>query len=186
MKPFNFPVILLIGFLLLATACDKDDPEIPIEPEIITTVTYTLTPTSGGSSIILKFVDLDGDGGSAPVITGGTLNANETYTGNLDLRNESLSPVESVTEEIKEEDDEHQFFFESTISDLLVSYNDQDENGNPVGLNSTLTTGDAATGSLTIILRHEPDKLASGVSGGDITNAGGETDIEVTFPLDVQ
>ncbi|HBK71516.1 MAG TPA: type 1 periplasmic binding fold superfamily protein, partial [Flavobacteriaceae bacterium] len=36
------------------------------------------------------------------------------------------------------------------------------------------------------ILRHEPNKSASGVSDGDITNAGGETDIEVIFNITVQ
>ena len=50
----------------------------------------------------------------------------------------------------------------------------------------TLTTGDAASGNITIILRHEPVKDAEGVSDGDITNAGGETDISVTFPVVVQ
>ena len=40
-------------------------------------------------------------------------------------------------------------------------------------------------GTITVILRHEPDKDASGVSNGDITNAGGETDIEVVFNVEV-
>jgi hypothetical protein len=37
-----------------------------------------------------------------------------------------------------------------------------------------------------VTLRHEPDKGAAGVSGGDITNAGGDTDIEVTFPVVIE
>ena len=181
---------LIISFVfaisLTFTACDKDDPEIPNEEELITTLNYTLTPTSGGTSITLSFKDLDGDGGTAPTITGGTLAANQTYSGTLELLNEAESPAESITEEIEEEDEEHQFFFQSNISNLTIAYSDQDADGNPVGLSSTLTTGAAASGSITIILRHEPSKSASGVSGGDITNAGGETDIEVTFPIDVQ
>ena len=36
-------------------------------------------------------------------------------------------------------------------------------------------------GQFTVTLRHEPDKSAQGVSAGDITNAGGETDIEVSL-----
>ena len=40
--------------------------------------------------------------------------------------------------------------------------------------------------SYTITLRHEPAKTATGVSGGDITNAGGETDIEVVFDVTVE
>ena len=36
------------------------------------------------------------------------------------------------------------------------------------------------------MLRHEPDKSAAGVSSGDITNAGGETDIEVSFNVIIE
>jgi len=74
-----------------------------------------------------------------------------------------------------------------------------DADGNPVGLSSTLTTGAAGSGTLTVTLRHEPMKSATGVTlrhepmksatgvaDGDITNAGGETDIEIVFPVDVQ
>jgi hypothetical protein len=44
----------------------------------------------------------------------------------------------------------------------------------------------SSEGSLTIILRHEPDKSAPGVSEGDIANAGGETDIQLNFELIIQ
>jgi hypothetical protein len=95
-------------------------------------------------------------------------------------------PVEDITEEIRTEDLEHQFFFNSTVNGLSVTYSDTDPNGNPVGLTNSITTTDAASGTLTVILRHQPDKSASGVKEGDITNAGGETDIEVQFDINVQ
>jgi hypothetical protein len=177
---------IVFAISLTFTACEKDDPEIPNEEELITTLNYILTPVSGGTAITLSFKDLDGDGGTAPTITGGTLAANQTYSGTLELLNEAESPAESITEEIEEEGEEHQFFFQSNIANLTITYNDQDTEGNPVGLSTTLTTGEATSGSINIILRHEPNKSASGVSDGDITNAGGETDIEVTFPIDVQ
>lgn len=177
---------LVLSVSLLFTACDKDDPVIPNEEELITTLNYTLTSTDGVESITLSFNDLDGDGGNEPIIIGGTLTANQTYAGELELLNKAETPEESISEEIEEEDEEHQFFFQSTVSNLSITYNDQDADGNPVGLRTTLTTGDATSGTITIILRHEPVKSASGVSDGDITNAGGETDIEVTFQIDVQ
>ena len=96
------------------------------------------------------------------------------------------SPAEDITEEVKEEAEEHQFFFQTSINGLSVVYNDKDADDNPIGLSSTVTTSEAGSGNLTIILRHEPSKNASGVSAGDITNAGGETDIEVTFDVNVQ
>ena len=183
---------LLAYLLLLAivsvsvVSCGSDeDPEIPNEEEVITTLVYTLT-SSAGDVVEMRFTDLDGDGGDAPVITGGTLAANSSYAGALTLLNEAESPSENITEEIEEEDEEHQFFFASTSSDIQVAYADADADNNPIGLSTTLTTGAAGSATLTITLRHEPNKAGSGVSDGDITNAGGETDIEVSFPVTVQ
>jgi len=179
-------LLLLPGMLFLTSCNDDDDPIIENEEEVITTMTYSLSPMGGGDAVTLSFVDLDGDGGDVPTITGGTLAANTTYNGVLSLLNEAEANVENITEEIEEEDEEHQFFFASTVSGLSVSYGDQDPSGNPVGLVTTLTTGAAANGTLTVTLRHEPNKTASGVSDGNIENAGGETDIEVTFDINVQ
>jgi len=176
---------VLVAILGLSS-CSKDDPIIPNEEEVITTLEYTLTPNGGGTTVVLSFMDLDGDGGNAPIITGGTLDANKTYTGTLVLLNEQESPAGDITAEIQEEDEEHQFFFQTNIAGLTVAYNDQDANGNPLGLQSTITTTDVGNGTLTVILRHEPNKSAGGVASGDITNAGGETDIEVTFDVTVQ
>lgn len=180
---------LFVGLLLATTftftSCNDDDPIITPEQELITTVNYTLT-SSAGDITVFSFSDNDGDGGNAAVITGGTLSANETYTGSLELLDESKDPSEDITEEIAEEDEEHQFFFSSNISGVSFAYGDQDPNGNPIGLSNTLTTGGAGSGTITVILRHEPNKTADGVSGGDISNAGGETDIEVSFPVEVQ
>lgn len=176
--------ILMLG-LLVFISCEKDDPEIPNEEELITTVTYTLTPASGGSAVQLVYKDLDGDGGSAPVITTGILQSGTTYSGTLELLNETETPAGNLTEEIEEEGDEHQFFFSSTTN-ITVAYNDGDANGKPVGLETLLTTGDAGMGKLKIVLRHQPDKNASGVSEGNISNAGGETDIEIEFDVTIQ
>ena len=53
--------------------------------------------------------------------------------------------------------------------------------GNPLGLSFILTTSGASSGELTFTLRHEPNKPNSGLD-----NAGGETDIEITFNVTVQ
>ena len=182
-----FAYLLLFSVLgLTIVSCgDDEDPEIPNEEEVITTLIYTLTATNG-NTVEMRFTDLDGDGGDAPVITGGTLSANSTYTGALRLLNESESPAENITEEIEEEDEEHQFFFQVSGGNITVTYNDQDEDNNPIGLSTTVTTGAAGASTLTVTLRHEPNKAGTGVSDGDITNAGGETDIEVTFDVTVQ
>lgn len=180
---------LVYGFLITMTAfitsCEKEEPEIPEVEEVITTLIYTLT-SENGDVVTMTFRDLDGDGGNAPTVTGGTLTQNTIYTGSIELSNESETPAEDITEEIAEEDEEHQFFFDSDVSGIAFSYNDEDEDGNPIGLASTLSTGVAGSGTVTIILRHLPNKSGSGVADGDITNAGGETDIEVNFDVSVE
>jgi hypothetical protein len=182
----NFLSTLSFLFLLSFVACDKDDPEVPNEEEVITTLNITLTPEGGGTAVVLSYQDLDGDGSGEPVITGGDLLANQVYNGSLELLNETEDPAEDITVEVAEEDLDHQFFFSSSISDISFSYSDMDADGNPVGLNFTLSTGNAASGTISVNLVHEPIKDASGVSDGDITNAGGESDIDVDLPVNVQ
>ncbi len=186
MKLFSsFSIFALLAILISFSACD-DDPVIPPTPELITTLTYTLTPDGGGTPVVLSFQDLDGDGPDAPTKTAGILSENTTYTGTMSLLNELETPAEDIGEEVLEEGAEHQFFFSQTVDGLTVAYGDTDVEGRPIGLATTLTTTSVGSGTLTIILRHEPAKDAANVADGDITNAGGETDIEVTFDIDVQ
>lgn len=177
-------------FAILFASCSADDnTSAPVnEEEVITTVTATFTPQGGGSAIILTSRDLDGDGPNVPVITSsGNFATNTTYDASLDLLNETLTPAESITDEIIEEALDHQFFFSGTNNIGTFAYAiPYDGNAHPVGVNFTFTTTSAASGNLTVILRHQPDKSASGVSSGDITNAGGETDAQVTFPVVVE
>ncbi len=175
----------LAALLTLFASCDRD-PDVPNEEELITTLIYTLTPTAGGAPIVLTYRDLDGDGGNPPVISGGNLTANTTYNGVIVLLNESKTPAEDITAEVRAEGKEHQFFFRSTVSGLTVTYTDTDGDGRPIGLSTQLSTGARGSGNLTITLRHNPNKTAAGVAQGNIANAGGETDIEVTFNINVQ
>lgn len=188
MRKFKFLSLLFIATTVFVSCNNNDDDPEPVnEEEVITTLIATLTPQGGGTAIELKSQDLDGDGPNAPVITvSGNLAANTTYTGEMRVLNETETPAENVTEEVAEEDDEHQFFFTPTNNIVTVAYTDMDGNGNPIGIAFTVTTTTAGTGNLTITLRHEPNKSAAGVSDGDITNAGGETDIEATFAITVQ
>jgi hypothetical protein len=179
-----------IAVCLAMTSCKKDEPEDPIIPneeELITTLSYTLEPINGGTNVVLTFQDLDGDGGDAPLISvSGPLTSGDTYVGQLTLLDETSTPVGDISEEVEEEAEEHQFFFAVDGVDASVSYSDSDADGNPIGLSSQLVAGAASTGTLQITLRHEPDKNAAGVSDGLITNAGGETDIEVSFDIEIQ
>ena len=108
-------------------------------------------------------------------------------TGTIEFLNETETPAEDVTEEVEDEDDEHQIFYEiGGTLELDVTYTDMDGDGNPVGLTFNALAGNASSGTFLVTLRHEPDKNAAGVSDGDITNAGGETDIAQSFDLTIQ
>lgn len=161
------------------------DPSHSHEEELITNLEYSLTD-SKGKVIKLIFSDPDGDGGTAPNISvSEDLIKGEKYTGKIQLRNESSSTPLDITEEIRKEDEDHQFFYEGTNS-LNVSYKDMDSNNNPIGLETELVANNSGTSVLKITLRHEPNKKAAGVKDGNITNAGGETDIEVSFDINVK
>ena len=164
-------------------SCDPVDPVDPHDEELITTLNIDLD--GGMHTATLNYVDADGDGGNDPVITVDTLLANTTYQGAITVLNESETPAEDITPEIFDEADQHQFFFATTGS-ANFAYLDQDNDGYPVGLSFELTTGVAGTENITVTLRHEPAKSAAGVADGDLTEAGGETDIEVVFEVIVE
>ncbi|MBC7884976.1 MAG: type 1 periplasmic binding fold superfamily protein [Saprospiraceae bacterium] len=181
-----FPIIIIA--ILFVISCDKN-PVIQNEEELITEFKYTLVPRNGGSTSTFTFMDLDGEGGLPPDITSDTLMSGVVYDGKLSLLNVYSDVIQNITGEIKNEGDAHQFFYESSgeLSDKLsVVYNDADINNNPIGIITVITTTGTGTGNLKITLRHEPNKSAVGVTSGIITNAGGETDIEVTFNVIVQ
>lgn len=192
MKKQTFLLPLLI-LSLIFTGCsdddDHDDHSHPVnEEEVITTVEVTLS--DGTNSYVLIWEDLDGDGPDLPIITGATIPSN-SYNAEIQLYNKTLDPTDDeyvVTTEILEEDVDHQFFFNASngLNVFDFVYADADVYGNPIGQQFIIEDVSGSGGDLNIVLLHEPNKNAVGVSDGDITNAGGDTDIDITFPIIVQ
>ena len=180
MKKVKFLTISIFAIALFASCSDDDVPEPVNEEEVITTLTVTLD--SGSGSVVMQYQDLDGDGPDAGTVTvSGPLSANTSYDGSIVLLNETEDPAENVTEEIEEEDLDHQFFY--TVGsglDVTTEYTSFDSAGNELGLTFLLNTAGASSGGLTFTLRHEPNKPNTGLA-----DAGGETDIEVTFDVAV-
>ncbi|AXT61977.1 type 1 periplasmic binding fold superfamily protein [Aquimarina sp. AD10] len=195
----KFLTLFFAAALVLTSCSSDDDAPPPVSPEeVITTMIVTLT--DGTDQVELRFFDEDGaDGPTEPIGTvSGALKASTTYTGSISILNETEDPAENVNEEIQEEADEHQFFYIPTNLGVSTTYTDKEsdyENAdgvqftseNPVGLTfSITTTADTGDGMLRFVLRHEPNKDAAGVSGGDITNAGGDPDVDWTFNVSVE
>jgi hypothetical protein len=178
--PFLFATLLLVG-------CG-DDPEPINEEELITTLNITLTPVGGGTSVTMTFKDLDGIGSNPPEYiyepasgNSALLEAGKIYNATIELLDETSSPAEDITEEVREEDDEHLFCFSvENGANLNIDYADEDDDGLPVGIVSTWETGASSEGTVTIILRHQP-----GTKNGTCPGSG-DTDIEVTFSISIQ
>lgn len=167
-------------------SCDKNDPTNPIVPsnpqEIITTAKLVLVEEGTSNTTQATWKDADGDGPAQPVITGITLQGGKTYTGTMLLLDESKTPVDTISNEVGEEADVHQFFYtalEGVSGKLTIEKLDKDNNSLPIGLQVKITTTTAANGSLKVVLKHY-----DGINKST-DEAVGETDVEVIFPVEV-
>jgi hypothetical protein len=197
---------LLVVSLGLA-ACGGDDDATTDggnENEVITTVTLTFTPEAGGAPVTASFNDPDGDGGGAPTVDPVVLADGTTYTLAVVFENRLEEPPEDITEEVSDESDEHQIFFTGSAVDgpasdqpgapLTHAYADEDANGLPIGLESSVVAA-AGAGELTVTLRHLPPvndtavktaELAGAVREGGFGSLGGTTDAQVDFMVTVE
>lgn len=175
-----FSLVVSISTLLTLSGCDNEDPKPVNEEEVITTVELTLLPDAGGDAVTLKFVDADGEqGGTEPLITvSGSLTAGATYSGVIELWNETVSPPANITEEVAEEADAHLFCFDVS-GDISIGYEDEDANGLPIGIITRWTVGQAGPAGITVSLRHQ-----AGTKTGECPG-GGETDVEINFVVEV-
>ena len=185
----------MIGLLSMVACSDDDEmPEDNEEEEEISLVTLTFSPDGGGADVVANWFDEDGEGIGAAVIDNLALESGVSYTLSVEFTNTLGTEDEDITEEIMEEDDEHQIFFGFTNnifsspsgdgnidsgSDAL-NYEDQDDNDLPVGLSTSWTTGGNASGEFRVLLKHQPDaKTASSDSNT------GSTDVDISFPLSI-
>jgi hypothetical protein len=106
--------------------------------------------------------------------------------GSTTFLNELETPADNITLEVLEEGTDHQLFYQAPSALGTFTYSDLDANGKPIGLQFSLVTGAPTSGNIVVTLKHLPNKSASGVTTGNITNAGGNTDAVVTFPVVVQ
>ncbi len=200
----NILPLLLTAILIFLTGCKNEDPNPENIPEMITKVILKFSPTGGGSLVTVTATDPDG-GGVQDIQVDGTIDLlkNSDYILSLELINELYLPGDvdyDITEAVKQEGEEHQFFFSFTegvfssptgtgnIKDNASSvagsiiYLDKDINNLPIGISTLWTTAAiaASTKSFRIILKHQPD-----IKSDNSTSLDGESDLDLSFELNV-
>lgn len=194
-------IAVMLGVL---SGCKNNDPKKEDTPELITKATLTFTPSGGGSPVVVTATDPDGEGVQSINVDGPiNLVANKSYVLTIALINElaqSSTPEYNIANEVQSEGIEHMFFFSWTnnvFSDPTgngnidnrndpVNYtggaNSKDANNRPLGLTTTWTSAtSAASGSFRVLLKHQPE-LKSDTSDSNT----GETDLDITFTINVQ
>ncbi len=177
-----FKQLISTGFLftILVSSCTKTSVDIHDENELITTV--KLQFSAEGKTETFSYSDKDGDGGMTPKIDDIILEANKKYSVSVLVLDESKTPIDDITKEIMENQEEHLFVFTPSPSSLITyAYGDKDKNGFVVGLQGSATTNSAGVGKLKVQLRHQP--LVNGKISKDGTATPGSDDVNIEFNL---
>ncbi len=192
---------LFVILLFVISSCSVDvttPPDIENEVEQFTYIEFIFTNNNDPSDVTKGiWEDEDGFGPLAPIILQNPVfKANANYTLTFVMENRLLVPFENLLEEIEDEDDEHQLFFEFTnglfinpsgtgnITNTVgnINYLDVDGNGLPVGLVTQWTTGAAQqNATFRAILGHQPE-----VKSSTSTWNSGDIDWDITFTINVQ
>ena len=195
MKNLRKLPLYLFGVLAMGFAsCESDDPEPENDAEVITDVTLNfqeLDASGNPVGLITSFSASDPEGievGATPTIETVSLTRGKTYRMTIEVYNGIAD--EDITEEVLEEADEHQFYFlGSAFSGNILTIAYDDPSGELIGLQNTLTVSSSPgtnNTSIQVVLRHDLDKSFPGATNPNFTNyvqAGGETDLDITFPV---
>ena len=198
-KKYSIYALLAVGIIFTGCKKDEDTPAPENEVEVITDVTLVFTNTADANDVVTaRAKDPDGEGvQELAILDEINLGLGKTYTLTYEIFNNLETPGENIGDEIKEEDAEHQLFFSFTNNAFTdptgngnidnasdpINYNDKDDNGNNVGLETTWTVGTTALtgGTFTVKLQHQPG-VKTATSGANY----GDTDFNLTFKLNIK
>lgn len=181
-------ITLFLSICLIIIGCKKEEqvvsPPLPGN-EFVTTVKLELINNASNDTVIAIWRDLTPEDSNPADTSLAVLNLkeNSTYKATLYLLDETKTPAEDITEEIKERANYHQLFYfpsNNLGANLLVNVTDSDTNSPPLplGVTSNFITNSAASGKVNVILKHQPN-----VKNG--TFAPGSTDIDVNFQVNI-
>ena len=188
------PQTLLSLLFLAGTGCaDVEKHDDHHDHELISTVALLFTHSEDGSTQAVNWSEADGQ--SDDIL----LTPDASYRLSVSFLNEHEDPAEDITEEIRDEAEDHQVFYTGTAVTegfVEVSYDDADTNGLPLGLETTVATTARGSSVLTVTLRHMPpedgapvkrDDMAEDVAEGGLQALAGEgaNDVSVDFSLAV-
>lgn len=182
--------LLAFGF----ASCESEDPEKENDGEVITDVTLKFQELNASNALVgsvLSFKASDPQGievGKTPTIQSISLAKGKKYQMTIEVTNAIKG--EDITQEILTEAAAHQFFFLGQVFESsFFSIQYADAGGVALGL-KTIVTVSSSTGTnnsnMRVVLRHDLNKSFPGASSPTFANfaqAGGETDLDLTFPV---
>jgi hypothetical protein len=179
--------LLVMASTLVLTSCNKLIAGEDNEEEVITTMNLYFTPVGGGPTVSYGFDDADGPGGNPPLQTGINLSANTLYNVRLELLNKTVSPADTITNEVKDEAEAHRFYYiPSAGNNIVVNNLDADANGAPLGIHSQWATGSPGTGTIAVTLRHYPGTPPDKQTADPVNSPKSSTDINIVFSTTLQ
>ena len=192
LKKVSLYLLALVAFGF--ASCESEDPEKENDGEVITDVTLKFQELNASNTLVgsvLSFKASDPQGievGKTPTIQSISLAKGKKYQMTIEVTNAIKG--EDITQEILTEAAAHQFFFLGQVFDSsFFSIQYADAGGIALGLKTTVTVS-SSTGSnnsnMRVVLRHELNKSFPGASNPNFANfaqAGGETDLDLTFPV---
>ena len=176
--------LLGLAGIPFVSGCDSAGTDTD-EGEVITRVTYTLTP-AGGTAVTATFNDANRNGiVDAGEVTGATLAVGTAYAAAISV----FGPSGEITGEVVAEKDEHAFVFTpggAAAARLAVTSADTDANSLPFRRTGTVSVTGVEDGVATLRLElvhfgsEDAKKSAQGVP-----TAAMERDVDVTFPITI-
>lgn len=192
LKKLSFYLAAVLGLGL--ASCQSEEPKIENDGEVITDVTLKFQELNASNALVgsvLSFKASDPQGieiGKTPTIQALSLAKGKKYQMTVEVTN-GIKGID-ITQEILTEAAAHQFFFLGPAFDSnIFSIQYADAGGVALGLKNNLTVS-ISTGTnnstMRVVLRHSLNKSFAGASNPNFSNfvqAGGETDLDITFPV---
>ncbi len=187
-------ILCLINVASILIACKKNDPKNPVSTiaqEQITTIILNgynhNNPNDTKHKFMVKWEDLDGDGGKAPSIDSLVLDTGFEYLVNLLVIDKTKTPFDTISKTLETLKNIHQFFYTPSASlqhKLYASIKEFDTNKPPLpfGMEVHLNVMSdelyslPVLGSLNIVLSHY-DGIPKTATKSP------ESDIDITIPL---